>query len=191
MTNARRSRCLGSMLACILNTNPVNFSSSGSTWRTSDVLGRGDGAISTNVSRSSDTPKLFSAEPKNTGCCSPARYFSSENSGYMPVASSRSSRNFDACRPPISSSSLPDDMSSISTDSPIFCFDAPENSFTFFPHILYMPLNSAPIPIGKLIGVTCRPSFCSTSSIMSNASRPSRSSLFTNTIIGMLRIRHT
>ena len=46
-------------------------------------------------------------------------------------------------------------------------------------------------PIVKDKGVTVRPNFCSTSSSKSNASFPSRSSLFIKTIIGILRILHT
>ena len=41
----------------------------------------GLGAISTNVSSSSCTPKLFYADPKNTGAISPFRYSSTLNSG--------------------------------------------------------------------------------------------------------------
>ena len=47
------------------------------------------------------------------------------------------------------------------------------------------------MPIGKLIGVTCRFNFCSISSKSSKASFPSRSNLFINTIIGIFLIRQT
>src|SRR5690606_24929510 len=67
LINASLSRCLGSIFAWILNTNPDNFSSVGSTSRVSDSLARGDGAISTKQSSNSRTPKLFNADPKNTG----------------------------------------------------------------------------------------------------------------------------
>ena len=78
---ASLSLCLGSMFAWILNTKPVNFFSSGFTSRVSDVFGLGSGAISTKQSSNSRTPKLFNAEPKNTGCNSPLRYSSWLNLG--------------------------------------------------------------------------------------------------------------
>ncbi len=61
------------MLACILNTNPVIFASEGSTARVSVVEGRGEGAMRMKHSRSSRTPKLFTADPKNTGASVPLR----------------------------------------------------------------------------------------------------------------------
>ena len=70
---ATRSRCCGSMLAWILNTKPVNVSSSGATTRPVVARACGPGACSTKKSSSGCTPKLFTAEPKNTGACLPAR----------------------------------------------------------------------------------------------------------------------
>ena len=78
---ANLSRCLGSILAWILNTKPVIFSSLESTRRISACLGCGCGAISTKQSNNSLTPKLFKAEPKNTGCNSPFKYESTSNLG--------------------------------------------------------------------------------------------------------------
>src|SRR3546814_4723938 len=49
----------------ILNTKPLSFGSAGSTMRVVVSRGRGDGAWRTKKSRSSCTPKLFTAEPKN------------------------------------------------------------------------------------------------------------------------------
>ena len=72
-TKAIRSRWFGSMLACILKTKPVNFSSSGDTIRSSVSRGRGVGAISIKQSSISRIPKLFKAEPKNTGASCPCR----------------------------------------------------------------------------------------------------------------------
>jgi len=71
--NATRSRCCGSMFAWILNTKPVSFSSAGATSRVVVARGRGAGACSTKKSSSSCTPKLLTAEPKNTGVCLPDR----------------------------------------------------------------------------------------------------------------------
>ena len=55
------------MFAWILNTNPLNRSSTGATVRCSASRGPGGGASATNVSSSSRTPKLLRADPKNTG----------------------------------------------------------------------------------------------------------------------------
>ena len=49
--------------------------------RSSAFVGRGLGAISTKQLSSSCTPKLLSAEPKNTGATSALRYWSTSNSG--------------------------------------------------------------------------------------------------------------
>ena len=65
------SLCFGSRLACILKTNPENLSSSGLMNLKSVSLPLGEGEISQNVSNNSLTPKLFTAEPKNTGATSP------------------------------------------------------------------------------------------------------------------------
>ncbi|MOA07790.1 hypothetical protein D3C78_1275100 [compost metagenome] len=64
---AIRSRCFGSMFAWILNTKPVNFSSTGSTVRSWATRASGRGAQSTTASSTWSTPKLPSAVPKNTG----------------------------------------------------------------------------------------------------------------------------
>ena len=62
------------MLAWTLNTNAENGSSSGAgRRRRRPARGVGDGARSTTPSSSRRTPKLVSAEPKNTGVVSPAR----------------------------------------------------------------------------------------------------------------------
>ena len=71
--NATRSRCIGSMFAWILNTNPLIAASLGSTIRVVVPRLLGAGACSTKKSSSSCTPKLFTAEPKKTGACLPAR----------------------------------------------------------------------------------------------------------------------
>ena len=67
-----RSRCLGSMLAWILNTKPENFGSLGATLRVFAGRASGAGDNSTTASSSDCTPKLFTAEPKNTGVCFPS-----------------------------------------------------------------------------------------------------------------------
>ena len=59
------------MFACILNTNPENSFSSGFTSLVSLDFGCGFGAILTKQSNNSLTPKLFKADPKNTGCNPP------------------------------------------------------------------------------------------------------------------------
>ena len=65
---AMRSRCDGSMLACTLNTNPENGASSGRGVAVD--VGRGRRAAAPGRPRrraACRTPKLVSAEPKNTG----------------------------------------------------------------------------------------------------------------------------
>jgi hypothetical protein len=59
------------MLACILNTKPVNLFSVGSTNLTLVFLEIGSGLILQKESRSSFIPKLFTALPKNTGAILP------------------------------------------------------------------------------------------------------------------------
>src|SRR3546814_17891781 len=61
------------MLACTLNTTPVNLGSCGSTRRSRAWRGPGGGACSTMESSTSCTPQLLMAEPKNTGVRLPAR----------------------------------------------------------------------------------------------------------------------
>ena len=56
-----------------MKQKPVNLSSMGSTLRSTASTGRGEGAIRTKHSSNSFTPKVLSAEPKNTGANSPAR----------------------------------------------------------------------------------------------------------------------
>ncbi len=63
---AMRSRCDVSMLAGTLNTNPENGASSGPP-PSSSGRGAGEGTRSTTASSRKRTPKLVSAEPKNTG----------------------------------------------------------------------------------------------------------------------------
>ena len=87
-TKATRSRCAGSMLACTLNTTPVNLGSSGCTSRCSAVRGPGGGACSTSASSTSCTPKLLMAEPKNTGVCLPARNCARSKAGAASLISS-------------------------------------------------------------------------------------------------------
>jgi hypothetical protein len=53
----------------------------GLTNRESLSLGLGVGAISIKQSNNSLTPKLFKAEPKNTGCNFPSKYSLLLNSG--------------------------------------------------------------------------------------------------------------
>ena len=80
-TNAMRSRWLGSMLACTLKAKAENGASSGRGTPDVSSRGCGDGARSTTASSSRRTPKLVSADPKNTGDTSPLR----KRSSSMPV----------------------------------------------------------------------------------------------------------
>ena len=62
-----RSRWDGSMLACTLNTKPEKGASSGRGTPSTSSRGDGEGTSSTTASSSLRTPKLVSADPKNTG----------------------------------------------------------------------------------------------------------------------------
>ena len=74
-TKATRSRCLRSMFAWILNTNPEIPRATGCTTPPPSVWrGCGGGASVSSASRTASTPKLSSALPKSTGVCRPARY---------------------------------------------------------------------------------------------------------------------
>ena len=87
------------MFAWILKTKPENSSSSGETIRVVVGRGPGAGAISTNASSSSRTPKLLIALPKKTGVWFPFRYSSWENGLAAPSISAISSRSFSAWLP--------------------------------------------------------------------------------------------
>ena len=120
------------MFACILNTKPENSFSSGLTSLVSLDFGCGFGAISTKQSNSSRTPKLFKADPKNTGCNSPWRYCSLLNFGYTSSISSSSSLIVSAGFWPIRSSRSLEEMSSISMVSSMFLRLSPLNKLMFF-----------------------------------------------------------
>ena len=190
LTKAMQERWLGSILAWILNTNPEKPSSSGFISLSSATVGLGDGAILTKQSSNSLTPKVLRAEAKNTGATLPSRYSSTLNSGYTPSMSSRSSRSFSASASPTASSIRGSFTESISTRSLTLCLSGVKRSRECS-NILYTPLNFAPIFIGQESGRTLILSSLSNSSRISKGSRPSRSSLLTKIITGVLRIRHT
>ena len=78
--NAILSRCALFMFACILNTNAENFSLKGSMISSPAILGSGGIVMRRKLSKNGSMPKLFSAEPKNTGLSLPERTSSIENS---------------------------------------------------------------------------------------------------------------
>ncbi len=88
---ATRSRWALFMLACTLNTKAVNGCSARTSPLPASGRGPGAGAKSRNSSRNSDTPKLFTAEPKNIGDCSPRRKASRSKAGRTWSISSTSS----------------------------------------------------------------------------------------------------
>ena len=89
---AMRSRWFGSMLACILNTKPVILGRRerrcGSRWS----RGAARGLCVMKHSSNSRTPKLFTAEPKNTGATSPRRYALAVEGVVTPPRRARGSR---------------------------------------------------------------------------------------------------
>ncbi|MNP23877.1 hypothetical protein D3C76_1166020 [compost metagenome] len=88
--NAIRSRCAGFIFACILNTNPENFSLVGSTNPPPLLRGSGLGASCKKFSRNVCTPKLLIALPKNKGVNSPLFTFSRSNGSPAISNSSKS-----------------------------------------------------------------------------------------------------
>ena len=78
--NAIRSRCALFMLACILNTKAEKRGSKGSIISSFEMRGRGGMVSFKNCSRKGSTPKLLSAEPKNTGLRRPLLTFSMSKS---------------------------------------------------------------------------------------------------------------
>ena len=96
LMNASRSLCAGFMLACILNTNAENFSSSGSMIPSLESLGAGGGASLKYSSKKFCTPKFVIAEPKNVGVNSPASIlFLSKTS---PASSSNNKSSWSASK---------------------------------------------------------------------------------------------
>ena len=97
------SRCALFILACILNTNAEKSSFTGSIIPSEEFLGSGGVVILRKCCKNVSTPKLVSAEPKNTGVRSPACTFSRSNSALAPSRSSTSSFSLSKKACPISS----------------------------------------------------------------------------------------
>ena len=185
-----RSRCLGSMLAWILKTKPLNGASAGSTMRGPPSRDCGGGAQSISACRISWTPKLLMPEPKNTGDCRPARNSSRSNGELAPRIKSTSRRSADISSGNNSSSrglSRPTmfSLSSLRRSSPGVkrtrrsCCKS------------NTPRKVLPMPIGQLTGAQSIFSTDSISSSNSTGSRTSRSILLTKVMMGVLRRRQT
>ena len=197
-TKAMRSRWLASILACTLNTTPLNAASSGcmtfttGALLTSKVLVRlcGAGARSTRASSTSITPKLFTPEPKNTGVCLPAKKAAWSQAGDAPVASSMLSTALVHSWPKrcCSASGCDRAMASKSCGRRSLPLS---NTVMAWVRRLMMPPNSLPWPTGQVMGTQGMPSSRSISSKMSSGSRTSRSILLTKVMMGVLRWRHT
>ena len=127
------------MLACILNTKPEKSFSSGAMVRSSLSLGMGGGAMSTKQSSNSCTPKLFNADPKNTGCCSPFKYASRSKLGYTSRTNSNSSNKVSLALEPIAISSSGLSICSIRLLWLMVVFCSPSNKRIFSFHRLYIP----------------------------------------------------
>ena len=90
-TNAIRSRCAGSMLACTLNTRPENGASTGRGSPLTSSRADGGGANEVTASSRRRTPKFGSAAPNSTGLVTPARNVSMSTAGPYTSSSSASS----------------------------------------------------------------------------------------------------
>ena len=115
-TNATRSRCLGSMLACTLKTKPVTSLSSGEICRSAAVCGCGWGPYSPMPVISSLTPKLLMAEPNQIGVMCPSRNDLRSKAGSNSRAISTSSRSFANCSAGMCSASFGSSRPEILTD---------------------------------------------------------------------------
>mmetsp|Transcript_35381 Transcript_35381/g.64364 ORF Transcript_35381/g.64364 Transcript_35381/m.64364 type:complete len:201 (+) Transcript_35381:630-1232(+) len=93
-TYARRSRCLGSRLACSLNTKPVNSGWVGASGPAAVVRAGGAWPSVRNRRRNTSTPKLVMADPKNIGLCSPASTRAMSSGSNNPSSISTSSMSW-------------------------------------------------------------------------------------------------
>ena len=189
-TKATRSRCAGSMLACTLNTTPVNLGSSGCTSRCSAVRGPGGGACSTSASSTSCTPKLLMAEPKNTGVCLPARNCARSKAGAASLISSISPLACSKAEPkrrPISGLDRPSMKSSLSERR---SWPA-RNTRMRSRRMSNTPPKALPMPTGHENGTASMPRCPSISDSSSSGSRTSRSILLMKVMMGVLRARQT
>ena len=141
--------------------------------------------------RNVSTPKLVSADPKNTGDSSPLLTSSISNSAPAPSCSSISSNNCSICP---SSSNVSTSGSSrliLRTVPCVVPFLVSENNSISFSLRSYTPLNLLPEPIGQFTGHVAIPSSFSISSNSSKVSIASRSILLINVKIGIWRMVHT
>mmetsp|Transcript_2719 Transcript_2719/g.10402 ORF Transcript_2719/g.10402 Transcript_2719/m.10402 type:complete len:338 (-) Transcript_2719:513-1526(-) len=192
-TNATLSRCLGSMFACSLNTNPQKFSSVGCNTEPSRViLFRGFVLYPRNVSKNSFTPKLFPPLPKKTGVSCPSCTFCRSNSAPNSSNSSMSSTNCSYKLLPINPSKRASLNSTISNpfvflSSPFFVFPALaslENKCTSRVGRWNTPWNVSPLPIGQFTAYVGRENSRSIWSNNSSGSRDGRSILLQNVKMG-------
>ena len=120
--NASRSRCLGSIFACILKTNPEKSCDCGIKVPSVVFFSAGAGAIAMKSSRKLLTPKSFTALPKKTGVSSPLRIRSKSKGSPAALSKDSSSLRIEDASFPIRCSNF---VSFISSDSTVN-FSAPE-----------------------------------------------------------------
>ena len=120
--NVTLSRCALFIFACILNTNAEKLSSVGSHSPSAHTLARGGVVILRKLLRNGSTPKLVSADPKNTGESLPFLTRSISNSSPPPSRSSISSDNISCFSAPIRSST---ELSPRSTSTASACLLLP------------------------------------------------------------------
>ena len=131
------------------------------------------------------TPKLVSAEPKNTGESSPLSTSSLSNSAEAPSKSSISSIRVVFASSPISQSISGLFIATTFTSPVAVPFLVSEKSSTSFFCLSYTPLNAFPEPIGQFTGQVGMPRSFSISSKRSNVSFASRSILLIKVKIGI------
>ena len=185
---AKRSRWLGSMLACTLKTKAENGVASARSLPSMSTRGFGAGAISMTASSNMRTPKLVIAEPTNTGVDSPARNDSTSTSASIASSSEQLSIAVVHAFPSSSAARSTETISSGASDEPRAVrvkrmYSPVRRSMT--------PRKSPGIPTGHVAGVGRSPICFSTSSRSSKGSRPGRSNLLKKVMTGKLRERHT
>src|SRR6266496_4444425 len=145
--NAMRSRCFGSIFACILKMNPENPGCSGDISTPAITRDLGGGECFRNPSSKSCTPKLLIALPKNTGVvvsastaasshsCPACSSISSSSTVRWKVASSSRPRMISSCNPPTCTGDRKStrlNSSHVEISYAVFCLKKKKNTYTMF-----------------------------------------------------------
>ena len=175
------------MLACTLNANAEKGASTSLWALCTSYRGAGDGAKSTTASSRSRTPKLVSADPKNTGVTSPAR--NPLRSISVPSASSSSNSSLASCQPLVDGSTW--SIGDLCSSDSVAPWAVRSYLMKVFESRSTIPFRSPGTPTGHDIGVGSSCNIFSISSMSSSGGRPGRSHLLTKVRMGTSRCRQT